>query len=130
MGSGESLTNNHSCSLHAQPLTLPATMPHSTSLGDSDSPMANVLLKEDTTEQSRTDEGIIQASGSVDQDMTMADVQAVDDEVPNANAEIKSEVKLEDLFADMDSDDEFSSSNVKSQDLKSSGSQEAPSSPV
>jgi DNA primase small subunit len=92
--------------------------------------MANVLLKEDTTEQCRTDEGIIQASGSVDQDMTMADVQAVDDEVPNANAEIKSEVKLEDLFADMDSDDEFSSSNVKSQDLKSSGSQEAPSSPV
>lgn len=105
-------------------------MPHSTSLEDSDTPLADRILPEDTAEQPQKEEEISQASDDVDQDMTMADVEVAGDEVESTNAEIKPEVKLEDLFADMDSDDEFSSSNVKTQDIKSSGSQEAPSSPV
>ena len=105
-------------------------MPHSTSLGDSGTPLADEVPQEDTAEQYQKEEEISQASDDAEQDMTMADVEIAGDKVASTNAEIKSEVKLEDLFADMDSDDEFSSSNVKTQDIKSPGSQEAPSSPV
>lgn len=110
------------------------TMPHSTSPEDAGSPLADEVLQEDTPEQEQTIEGISQADDGADQDMSMADVGAVGDDASNTVAEPKSEikldVKLEDLFADMDSDDEFSSSNSKSQELKSTDSQEAPPSPM
>jgi DNA primase small subunit len=105
-------------------------MPHSTSPEDSEIHVVDGMVKEEIAEQPGTEAGISQANTALDQDMSMKDVEAIEDNALNANAEIKSEVKLEDLFADMDSDDEFSSSNIKSQDLKSSGSQEGPSSPV
>lgn len=105
-------------------------MPHSTTPEDIDPSLSGAKPEEDTTEQPLKEEDTSQASNDVDQDLAMADADVAGDEVSNTNAEIKSEVKLEDLFADMDSDDEFSSSNVKTQDVKSSGSQEAPSSPV
>lgn len=71
-----------------------------------------------------------QASEAEDQDMTMAEAgfrEGEFTEVP-LNSEIKSEVKLEDLFADMESDEEFPSSI--GQDIKVSSPPEAPASPV
>jgi DNA primase small subunit len=97
----------------------PTTMPHSIPQDDSTTPLADA-----------TEESISQGDTTMDPDMTMADVGAVDDEIPDAKEEIKSEVKLEDLFADIESDEEFPSSNSKSQDVKVSSSPEAPSSPV
>ena len=108
----------------------PIIMPHSTSPDASETRVTDGIVKEDNIEQPRTEEGVSHVGDAVDEDMTMVDMEAMDDNVLNANAEIKSEVKLEDLFADIDSDDESSSSNIKGQDLKSSGSQEAPSSPL
>lgn len=66
--------------------------------------------------------GNSQESNGADNDMTMADVGVEGDEVPVIKDEVKSEFKLEDLFADIDSDEEFPSSAV--QDIKV-----APSSP-
>ncbi|CAL3971772.1 unnamed protein product [Diplocarpon coronariae] len=61
--------------------------------------------------------GITKESDSSDRDMTMADVAAEPDSPEDAvKPEVISEVKLENLFADMDSDDEFPSST--DQDLK------------
>ncbi|KIN00816.1 hypothetical protein OIDMADRAFT_123127 [Oidiodendron maius Zn] len=88
------------------------------------------MVKEENTEQPRTEGSVSLVDDAIKQDITMADVEAMDENVSNMKTEIKGEVKLEDLFADMDSDEEFSSSNIKSQDLKSSGSQEEPSSPI
>jgi DNA primase small subunit len=66
-----------------------------------------------------------------DQDMTMAEADVQGEEATQAtdsNEQEKQEVKLEDLFADVESDEEFPSSNV--QDLKMSSSPEAPASPM
>lgn len=66
-----------------------------------------------------------------DQDMTMAEVDVQGEQVTqasNSNEQVKQEVKLEDLFADIESDEEFPSSNA--QDLKMSSSPEAPASPL
>jgi len=65
------------------------------------------------------DEGQVLASGNDIHDTDMTDVQG---QVEHANAEIK----LEDLFADIDSDDEFPSSSV--QEVKAEPEQ--PLSPV
>jgi DNA primase small subunit len=69
-----------------------------------------------------------------DQDDEMAMVEtefesgaAVEDPAA-AKAPEKQEVKLEDLFADVESDEEFPSSNA--QDMKMSSSPEAPASPM
>ena len=105
-------------------------MPHSTSPDDSETPATDRMVKEENTEQPRTEGSVSLVDDAIKQDITMADVEAMDDHVSNMKTEIKHEVKLEDLFADMDSDEEFSSSNIKSQDLKSPGSQEEPSSPM
>jgi len=81
-----------------------------------------------TTEGSLTAEdagthGESQINETLDQDMTMADM------VPEVIAkEEKPEVKLEDLFADMESDEEFPISN--NNDTKLLSSPEAPPSPV
>ena len=79
---------------------------------------------------SEAQNGESQPTEALDQDMTMADVGVQGAEVPQVTvkAEIRSEVKLEDLFADIDSDDEFPSST--GQNIKVSSSPEAPSSPV
>jgi len=69
-----------------------------------------------------------------DQDDDMAMVEAIDEAAPVVNnsaavkVEEKQEVKLEDLFADIESDEEFTSSNAE--DTKVSSSPEAPASPM
>jgi DNA primase small subunit len=75
--------------------------------------------------------GDSQTGDAMDQDMTMADAGVeMEEGVPEVEteAETKPDVKLEDLFADIESDEEFPSSNVR--DIKLSSSPEAPSSPV
>ncbi len=81
--------------------------------------------------ESQERNGDTQGTDSTDQDMTMVDIGKEDTEPPPEEpikAEPKTEVKLEDLFADMDSDDEFPSSAAP--DVKVSTSPEAPASPV
>jgi DNA primase small subunit len=69
-----------------------------------------------------------------DQDNDMAMVETSDEAAPavgnsaTVEASEKQEVKLEDLFADVESDEEFPSSNA--QDIKMSSSPEAPASPM
>ena len=66
-----------------------------------------------------------------DHDMTMAEADVLEEEVTqvaDSNEQENQEVKLEDLFVDVESDEEFPSSNV--QDLKMSSSPEAPASPL
>jgi DNA primase small subunit len=85
-----------------------------------------------TTETSRTQEmaaenGNTHESEPADQDITMADVALVTD--ASAKPEMAPEVKLEDLFADMDSDEEFPSSTGPNLKITSSPP-EAPPSPM
>ncbi|KAJ8064131.1 hypothetical protein OCU04_007966 [Sclerotinia nivalis] len=61
-----------------------------------------------------------------DDDITMADAGVQGEAIPTPAT--KPEVKLEDLFADVESDDEFPSTNAKEE--KASSSPEAPASPV
>jgi len=118
-------------------------MPHSISPEDLPAPGQDQMTAEaethdgedltaaDTvTGEPETNHGISQDDDAADQDMTMANVGIEGDNVPDIKTESKSEVKLEDLFADIDSDEEFGSAKVKSQDIKPSSSPEAPSSPV
>lgn len=119
------------------------TMPHSVSQEDTSTPGQDTIVAdvetnngetqttEDTmTADAATSNGDSQASDAMDQDMTMADAGVEGDEILQVavKAEEKPEVKLEDLFADMESDEEFPSSNIK--DIKVSSSPEAPPSPV
>jgi DNA primase small subunit len=105
-------------------------MPHSVSPEESASPDADAIIGEPKPEniELRESDGTVvadsvgpieQSQVSDDQDMTMADAGAV---------EATAEVKLEDLFADMDSDEEFPSSTC--QDVKISNSPETPASPL
>ena len=118
-------------------------MPHSVSQEDTSTPGQDTIVAdvetnngetqttEDTmTADAATSNGDSQASDAMDQDMTMADAGVEGDEILQVavKAEEKPEVKLEDLFADMESDEEFPSSNIK--DIKVSSSPEAPPSPV
>jgi DNA primase small subunit len=68
------------------------------------------------------------SQASVDEDITMAEPNALPSASDGANGEEKKEVKLEDLFADVESDDEFPSS--RPQENKLSSSPEFPSSPM
>ena len=87
----------------------------------------NEMADHETT-QSREDPAASESNGNSqeinvpDNDITMADVGWEGDEVPQIKDEMESEFKLEDLFADIDSDEEFPSST--NQDIKV-----APSSP-
>jgi DNA primase small subunit len=116
-------------------------MPHSISPEDPSTPDQDTMVanaETDKVETQTTDDtvvadgsnGITQEDDAEDQDMTMADADDQEEQMPEAaiKTEIKTEVKLEDLFADMESDDEFPSSN--GQDVKVSSSPEAPASPV
>ncbi|KAL5323338.1 hypothetical protein ACEPPN_007872 [Leptodophora sp. 'Broadleaf-Isolate-01'] len=117
-------------------------MPHSLSPEDATNSDSNPSVPVDTdkeetqttettlTQETAAENGDTQESESADHDMTMADV-AEADTVPEVHVkpEIAAEVKLEDLFADMDSDEEFLSST--GQNLKiTSSPPEAPPSPV
>jgi DNA primase small subunit len=92
--------------------------------------------QEPDTEMMETDVEASDASehDEEDQDHEMAMIETSDqpaavvgDSAPVAAVE-KQEVKLEDLFADVESDEEFPSSNA--QDIKMSSSPEAPASPM
>jgi DNA primase small subunit len=113
-------------------------MPHSVSPEDPESPVKDVIIEEPKAENVETQQSegtavansmdpIRESQTSDDLDMTMAGVGAVEEMVP-VKAECLAEVKLEDLFADMDSDEEFPSST--GQDGKISSSPDAPASPV
>jgi DNA primase small subunit len=113
-------------------------MPHSVSPEDPASPDEDAIVPEPKTENVDTQESegtavadsigpIEENHASDDQDMTMADAGIEEEKIP-VKAESMAEVKLEDLFADMDSDEEFPSST--SQDVMISSSLEAPASPV
>lgn len=112
-------------------------MPHSVS-PDQDTLIADVETDSGETQTTEStvatnaamNNGDSQASEGMDQDMTMADAGVEGETVPEvvAKREEKPEVKLEDLFADIESDEEFPSSNTRN--LKDSSSPEAPSSPV
>lgn len=103
------------------------TMPVQNNNADGETQMTEGTLIAESEEQ----EGDTQATDSTDQDMTMADIENVEAELPVKDIvkeEVTTEVKLEDLFADMESDDEFPSSAMP--DVKLSSSPEAPGSPV
>ena len=113
-------------------------MPHSVSPEDPASPGQDVVVEEPKTDDVETLESentavadsigpIGKSQASDDQDMTMADAGAVEEKIA-IKVETTAEVKLEDLFADMDSDEEFPSST--GQVVKISSSPEAPASPV
>lgn len=80
-------------------------MPHSVS------PEALASETDDTMKEveNQTDENDDTQNSDVDEDMTMADIE-VQHKSEDSSA-VKPEVKLEDLFADMESDEEFPSSN-------------------
>lgn len=82
------------------------------------------------TEETMTDatvqNGDSQASN--DHDITMAEPQALANARSTEDDASKKEVKLEDLFADVESDEEFPSS--RPQENKLSSSPETPSSPM
>lgn len=99
-------------------------MPHSVS-PEKESPPAGIEeAMADTTIQN----GASQTSNDDDDDITMAEPDALSSATNGASAEEKSEVKLEDLFADVESDDEFPSS--RPQEIKMSSSPEEDSSPA
>jgi DNA primase small subunit len=121
-------------------------MPHSES-GEPQLPDLDAMIIETETEDGETqattqtlngnaDNADSQISNAVDQDMTMEDAGVEGEDVPQIKSgtnldiklDIKGEVKLEDLFADIESDDEFPSSI--GQNVKVESSPEVPSSPV
>lgn len=79
-----------------------------------------------TEEIHETAEEQSQDAEDADNDMTMEEA-GIQGEIV-AEVEVKQEVKLEDLFADVESDEEFPSSAAP--DVKVSGSPEAPPSPM
>ncbi len=86
-----------------------------------------------TTAEMETDaDGPIVDNQDEDHDMTMAEAgvggEGAIEDSSAAEAPVKQEVKLEDLFADVESDEEFPSST--GQDIKTSSSPEAPASPM
>jgi DNA primase small subunit len=115
-------------------------MPHSVSPEDPSAPDQDAMIAEaetggetQTTDQTMVDDaetrnGDSQIHNAADQDMEMEDAGVEGEEVPQIKSEAKHEVKLEDLFADMESDEEFPSST--GQIVKAEGSPEAPSSPM
>lgn len=119
-------------------------MPHSVSIeqpSPADETMATVSVTHHgdvsavEAEKPAGENGNPQESETADQDMTMADVVPNDTNsapVEAVEAEAASEVKLEDLFADMDSDEEFpSSTGQDATNFTSSPPEaEAPLSPV
>jgi DNA primase small subunit len=114
-------------------------MPHSVSPEGTSTPEIDTIIEDAETDtgdtqttgtltaDAVTNNGDTQLSEVMDEDLTMAEAGVEGDEIL-VKVEEKPEVKLEDLFADMESDEEFPSSNIK--DIKVPSSPEAPSSPV
>ena len=114
-------------------------MPHSISGEDSESPAQDPNLEErkpNNVETQGTEGTLVadsvgpigESQNSEDQDMTMVDAAPEEEKTSVKTEEVISAVKLEDMFADMDSDEEFPSSTGL--DVKVSSSPEAPASPV
>lgn len=113
-------------------------MPHSVSRNASASPDQDAIIEEPKPENVEMQENertaipdsigpIGESQDSESQDITMAD--ALTEEGPRPiKAENATEIKLEDLFADVDSDEEFPSATA--QDSKVLSSPQAPVSPV
>jgi len=78
------------------------------------------------TEEITVSNGDSQPVENAEEDITMAEPGAQGDLIPDVI--VKPEVKLEDLFADIESDEEFPSSVAK--EIKVASSPEAPASPV
>jgi DNA primase small subunit len=91
---------------------------------------AATQASENTAVADETENGDTPGEDATEQDMTMEDVGVQGEKVSEnvVKEEIKPEVKLEDLFADVESDEEFPSSTAL--DIKTSSSPDAPSSPV
>lgn len=114
-------------------------MPHSISGEDPESPAQDPNLEErkpNNVETQGTEGTLVadsvgpigESQNSEDQDMTMVDAAPEEEKTSVKTEEVISAVKLEDMFADMDSDEEFPSSTGL--DVKVSSSPEAPASPV
>lgn len=99
-------------------------MPHSVSPEATPSAPITEIMESAGEEQEHATP--IEDQISVDLDITMGEAGSIED--TKDGAEGKPEVKLEDLFADVESDDEFPSSSA--QDIKVSSSPEAPASPM
>ncbi|RDW84923.1 DNA primase [Coleophoma cylindrospora] len=104
-------------------------MPHSVPSHDSPDLTPDM---DATTNEPNPVEGLnreSQESDAVDPDMTMAEagIEGQDIPAPESTPVIKQEIKLEDLFADYESDEEFPSSHVNA--VKEESSPEAPPSP-
>lgn len=102
-------------------------MPHSIPAEDANNsaPEMEAQINEQNPIQELNGES--QDSDAFDQDMTMAEAGVEGQDIPSPTPVVKQEIKLEDLFADYESDEEFPSSNVNA--LKVEGSPEAPPSP-
>ena len=115
-------------------------MPHSVSpegpsAPDQDATIADAETNGETQSTSQsmageaeTSNGDSQNNNAVDQDMETENAGAEGDDVPQIKPEAKIDIKLEDLFADMESDDEFP--NSIGHDIKAEDSPEAPLSPM
>jgi len=87
-------------------------------------------VSENTVVEAETEIGDTQFDDATDQDMTMEDIGVQGEKFLEAavKEELKSEVKLEDLFADVESNEEFPGSTALN--VKTSSSPEPLSSPV
>lgn len=102
-------------------------MPHSTSPEvqepDAEATATHIEASDDASMHDEEDQ---------DQDVAMVEtsveVDAVAENSAPVEAQEKQEVKLEELFADVESDEEFPSSNT--QEIKISSSPDAPASPM
>jgi DNA primase small subunit len=105
-------------------------MPHSVSPQDP-ATLDEIESQPSTTTlvANETQNGDSQSSNFSEADMRMADTDSQEQMVAEMPKKLEeaSEVKLEDLFADMDSDEEFPSS---APGVKAEGSPEAPQSPL
>ncbi|KAK6609713.1 DNA primase small subunit [Botrytis cinerea] len=109
-------------------------MPHSISTGEpSIKSQENMADSEENRDDAQISQEAENASANTqvaelndDEDITMADAGVQSEAIPQAAAKI--ETNLSDLFADLESDDEFPSTNAKEE--KVSSSPEAPASPV
>ena len=108
-------------------------MPHSVESEDVSSLNEDVLIVgtdnvESPSNNIEVEAGHTQESNEADNDITMADVGVEGAELSQVKKEPQSDFKLEDMFADIDSDEEFASST--GQKLKVESSPEAPASPM
>ena len=115
-------------------------MPHSVSPEDPSAPDQDAMIADAETNgeiqstsqsiagEAETSNGDSQNNNAVDQDMEIENAGAEGDDVFQIKPDAKYDIKLEDLFADVESDNEFPSSI--GHDIKVEDSPEAPLSPM